>query len=88
MHINNFLTCSAKEEKHTNPVDPEQHEAEESPEGLQDQQGKVDEHFTRHVEQGDGKSHTLPHEEQHQQEDDLKTCTKTCLVISNPTIFN
>lgn len=32
----------------------------------------MDEHFSRHVEEGDGQSHTLPHEEYHQQQDNLK----------------
>lgn len=35
------------------------------------------EHFTGHVEQGDGESHTLPHEEHHQQENHLEGYTNT-----------
>ncbi len=61
------LTWRPEEKKHSDPVDPEEHEAEEGPERLQDQQGKVDEHFTSHMEEGDGESHTLPHDEHHHQ---------------------
>lgn len=32
----------------------------------------MDEHFSCHMEQGDGESHTLPHEEHHNQEDYLE----------------
>lgn len=32
----------------------------------------MDEHFTSHVEQGDGESHTLPHNEHHYQENYLE----------------
>lgn len=66
------LTWSPQEEKHSYPVDPEEHEAKEGPDRLQDQQGKVDEHFTCHMEQGDGESHPLPHEEHHNQENYLE----------------
>lgn len=66
-----FLTCSPEEEKHSDPVDPEEHEAEESPKGLQGQQGKADEHFTSHMEQGDGEGHSLPQEKHDQQENHL-----------------
>lgn len=78
IHVNKLLilafllTCSPKEEKHSDPVDPEEHEAEEGPERLQGQQGKMDEHFTSHMEQGNSESHTLPHEENHQQENYLE----------------
>lgn len=65
------LTCSPKEKKHSDPVDPEEHEAEEGPERLQGQQGKMDKHFTSHVEQGDGEGHSLPHEKHYQQEHHL-----------------
>lgn len=66
------LTWSPKREEHSHPVDPEEHEAEEGPERLKDQQGKVDEHFTSHMEQRDGESHTCPHEEHHYQENYLE----------------
>lgn len=64
-------TCSAKKKQHGNPVNPEEHEREEGPERLQDQQRKRSEHFTGHMEQSDGQSNTLPHEEQQQQQDHL-----------------
>lgn len=43
----------------------------------------MDEDLTRHVEQGDGESHTLPHEEQHEQENHLQglTVEKLSLMI-------
>lgn len=66
------LTWSAEEKKHSDPVDPEEHEAEEGPERLQGQQGKVDEHFTSHMEESDGESHTLPQDEHHQQQNYLE----------------
>ena len=66
------LTWKPEREEHGDPVDPEEHEADEGPERLQGQQGKVDKHFTSHVKQGDGESHTLPHEEHHQQENYLE----------------
>lgn len=73
-----FLTWSSKEEKHCDPVDPEQHQAQERPERLQGQQGKVDEHFTRHMEQWDGESNTLPHDEHYNQENHLEDQTSIC----------
>lgn len=75
-----LLTCSPEEEKHSDPVDPEEHEAEEGPEGLQSQQRKMDKHFPSHMEQRNGESHTLPHEKHHQQEDYLEGYTKSFLV--------
>lgn len=42
----------------------------------------MDEHLTRHMEQGDGESHTLPHEEHHQQENNLKRFTSSVDVFS------
>lgn len=42
----------------------------------------MDEHLTRHMEQGDGESHTLPHEEHHQQENNLKHFTSSVEVFS------
>lgn len=80
------LTWSAQEKKHHYPVGPEQHEAKEGPEGLQDQQGKVDEHFTRHMEQGDGESHTLSHDEHHNQENYLASQTKTNEPVKSTSI--
>lgn len=71
------LTCSPKKEKHSDPVDPEEHEAEEGPERLQGQQGKMDEHFTSHMKQGDGEGHSFPHEKHYQQENHLWGYTKT-----------
>lgn len=76
------LTWSPEEEKHTDPVDPEEHEADEGPERLQDEQWKVDEHFTCHMEQGEGEGHTLPQEEHHEQENYLKDYTKRFLAFS------
>lgn len=73
-----FLTWSSKEEKHCDPIDPEQHQAQEGPERLQGQQGKVDEHFTRHMEQWDGESNTLPHDEHYNQENHLEGQTSIC----------
>lgn len=70
------LTWSPEEEKHSDPVDPEEHEAEEGPERLQGQQGKVDEHFASHMEQGNGESHTFPHDEHHYQQNYLEGYTK------------
>lgn len=70
-----FLTWGTEEQKHGDPVNPEEHEAEEGPERLQDQQWEVDEHFARHVEQGDGESHALSHEKHHQQEHNLQSYT-------------
>lgn len=66
------LTWSPQEEKHHYPVGPEEHEGNEGPERLQGQQGKFDEHFTSHVEQGDCECHTLPHDEHHNQENYLE----------------
>lgn len=37
----------------------------------------MDEHFTSHMEQGNGESHTLPHEEHHYQENYLEGYTNT-----------
>lgn len=65
------LTWSPEEEKHSDPVNPEEHEAEEGPERLQGQQGKMDEHFTSHMEQGDGEGHSFPHKKHYQQENHL-----------------
>lgn len=64
-------TCSAEKQQHRDPVNPEEHECQEGPEWLQNQQGERSEHFTGHAEQSDGQSHTLPHEEQQQQQDHL-----------------
>lgn len=66
------LTAGSQEEQDQDPVDPEEQEGEEGDEGLQGEQGEVDEHFPRHVEQSDGQSHSFPHEEHQQQQDDLK----------------
>lgn len=70
------LTWSPEEEKHSDPVDPEEHEADEGPEWLQNEQWEMDEHFPCHVEQCDGEGHALPQEKHHQQEHDLKDYTK------------
>lgn len=76
-----LLTCNPEEEKHGDPVDPEEHEAEEGPKGLQGQQGDMDEHFPSHMEEGNGESHTLSHEEHNQQQDELEGDTKHHLEI-------
>lgn len=69
-------TWRPEEEKHGDPVDPEEYEAEEGPDRLQGQQRKVGEHFTSHVEQGDGERHAFPHEEHHNQENHLEGLDK------------
>lgn len=71
------LTWCPEEEQHSDPVDPEEHEADESPKRLYSQQGKVDKHFTSNMEQGNGEGHTLPHYEHHYQEDHLEGCAKS-----------
>lgn len=61
------LTGGSQEEQDQDPVNPEEQEGEEGDEGLQGEEGEVDEDFPRHVEQSDGQSDSLPHE-QHQQQ--------------------
>lgn len=66
------LTGGSQEEQHQDPVDPEEQESQEGDEGLQREQGQVDEDLPGHVEQSDGQSHPLPHEEHQQQQDHLE----------------
>lgn len=70
-HKNFHLTSSAEEKEDHDPVDPKQRKSEERAEGLQCQQWQVDEHFSRHVEQGDGQSHPLPHKQHQKQQNSL-----------------
>lgn len=66
------LTGGSEEEQHQDPVDPKEEEGQEGEEGLQGEEGEVDEDLPRHVEQGDGQRHPLPHEEHEQQQDHLQ----------------
>ncbi len=76
-----WQTCGSEEEEHSDPVNPEEHEREEGPKGLQGQQRQMSEHFTSHVKQSDGERHSLPHEEHQQQQNHLR-CTVMQYYIS------
>lgn len=65
-------TGGSQKEQDQDPVDPEEQEGEEGDEGLQGEEGEVDEDLPRYVEQSDGQSHPLPHEEHEQQQDHLE----------------
>lgn len=67
------LTRGPQEEQDQDPVDPEQQESKEGDKGLQGEEREVDEDLSCHMEQSDGQSHTFPHEEHQQQQDDLRT---------------
>lgn len=66
------LTSGAKKEEDHDPVDPKQWKSEEGAEGLQCQQRQVDEHFSCHVEQGDGQGNPLPHKQHQKQQNSLQ----------------
>lgn len=66
------LTSGAEEEEDQDPIDPEERESQKSTERLQRQQRKVNKHFSRHVKQGDGQGHPLPHEQHQKQQNPLR----------------